>query len=69
MIKMLWTKLTYYIKDKDYLRNLSKEILININILIDLNYYFLFSTLQTYFYIQKKLGFRVSAFSIYPVGG
>ena len=46
---MLWTKLTYYIKDKDYLRNLSKEILININILIDLNYYLLFSTLQTYF--------------------
>ena len=46
---MLWTKLTYYIKDKDYLRNLPKEILININILIDLNYYLLFSTLQTYF--------------------
>ena len=46
---MLWNKLTYYIKDKNYLRNLSKEILININILIDLNYYLLFSTLQTYF--------------------
>ena len=46
---MLWTKLTYYIKDKDYLRNLSKEILININILIGLNYYPLFITLQTYF--------------------
>ena len=46
---MLWTKLTYYIKNKDYLRNLSKEILININILIGLNYYPLFITLQTYF--------------------
>ena len=46
---MLWTKLTYYIKDKDYLRSLSKKILINTNILIDLNYYLLFSTLQTYF--------------------
>ena len=46
---MLWNKLTYYIKDKDYLRSLSKKILINTNILIDLNYYPLFNTFYTYF--------------------
>ena len=46
---MLGIKLIYYIKNKNYLCNLPKEILINTNILIDLNYYFLFSTLQTYF--------------------
>lgn len=46
---MLGIKLTYYIKDKDYLCNLPKKTIINTNILIDLNYYFLFSTLQTYF--------------------
>ena len=46
---MLRTKLTYYVKNKDYLRSLSKKTLINTNILIDLNYYPFFNTLQTYF--------------------
>ena len=46
---MLETKFTYYVKDKNYLCSLPKEIFINTNILIDLNYYLLFSILQTYF--------------------